>query len=82
MKLQLSKDAEKYFDKAPKNLQEKFAEAFRKILRGEDDIQPLRGETKLFRYKMFHYRIVFLVEIAEDLVRIVKIGARGDVYKK
>lgn len=81
MKLQLSKDAEKYFDKAPKNLQEKFAEAFQKILRGEGDIQPLRGETKLFRYKMFHYRIIFLIEVSEDLVRIVKIGTRGDVYK-
>lgn len=81
MKLQLSKDAEKYFDKAPKNLQDKFEEAFQNILQGKGDIQPLRGEERLFRYKMFHYRIIFLIDVRNDVVRIIKIGPRGDVYK-
>ena len=82
MKLNFTKQAAKYYEKAPKNLQEKYEEAFMNILSGEGDICPMAGEVNVFRYKMFQYRIIFTIEIETETITIIKIGPRGDVYKK
>lgn len=42
MKISLSKQAAKYYEKAPANIQDKFEKAFQSILEGEGDIKAMR----------------------------------------
>ncbi|HNY84710.1 MAG TPA: type II toxin-antitoxin system RelE/ParE family toxin [Anaerolineaceae bacterium] len=80
MKISLSKQAAKYYEKAPANIQDKFEKAFQSILEGEGDIKAMRGEPGFFRFRAGSFRIIFSVKA--DIVVIEKIGPRGDVYKK
>ena len=80
MKLTFSKQATKYYQKAPAQLQAKFDKAFEDMLNGEGDIAIMKGEPGFFRMRVGDFRIIF--SVTPDTVVIEKIGPRGDVYKK
>lgn len=80
MKLTLSKQSAKYYQKAPAQLQAKFDKTFEDILKGEGDIVAMKGEPGFFRIRIGDFRIIF--SIAADGVVIEKIGPREDVYKR
>ena len=82
MKIEFTKQAAKYFEKAPESLQRRLEKAIENILIGSGDIQPLVGEENFFRLRVGGYRIVFYVDVLKDAVVIIRIGPRGDVYKK
>lgn len=79
MKISLSKQAAKYYEKSSANLQKRFDKAFQSILRGEGDIKAMQGEPGFFRMRTGSFRIIF--SIGADEVFIEKIGPRGDIYK-
>lgn len=45
----------------------------------EGDIKPLQGKNGQFRLRVGQYRIIYHIE--KRVVKIDKIGARGDIYK-
>ncbi|NMA11667.1 MAG: type II toxin-antitoxin system RelE/ParE family toxin [Chloroflexi bacterium] len=81
MKIELSKQAQKYFSKCPANVQQRFERMFEGILNGEGDIQKYGNEKNQFRYKIFHYRAIFAIDKEANVIRIIKIGTRTDIYK-
>lgn len=80
MELLLSKQAQKYYTKADKNTQKKFDKAFDDIKLGQGDIKRLAGRNE-YRYKLYHYRIIYTVNDNRLLITIIKIGTRSDIYK-
>lgn len=82
MKTELTKQAAKYYEKAPANLQKMFDNALENLLTGGGDIKPLVGYPGFFRLRIGSYRMVFTIDANADTVVIIKIGPRGDVYKK
>jgi len=46
------------------------------------NIKRLRGELEgLYRYRSGNLRVVYKISLSEQIVYIVTIGSRGDVYK-
>ena len=80
MEIILSKQASKYYQKAPTQLQTKFDKAFENILKGEGDIVVMKGEPGFFRMRVGDFTIIF--SLTTNAVVIEKIGPRGDIYKK
>jgi mRNA interferase RelE/StbE len=81
MRILLTKQADKYFEKCPANLRDRLEKAIIGLLDGEGDIKPLLGYPGFFRLRVGSYRILFSYEINPDTLVIQKIGSRGDVYK-
>jgi len=82
MNMIISKKAQKYYDKSPKNIQEKLDEIFKDICKGKGDIEKLKGKKNQYRYKTYHYRVLFTLDITTKTIVIEKIGPRGDVYNE
>jgi len=80
MPLFLSKTSLKYLAKVEKATRRKIFTAI-EGLPFEGDIKKLRGAgtPNLFRLRVGKYRIIYTWE--EDVIRIVDIDTRGDVYK-
>lgn len=55
MKTELTKQAAKYYEKAPANLQRIFDKALENLLIGEGDIKPLIGYPGFFRLRVGSY---------------------------
>lgn len=80
MQIRLSRKAQKYYERAPKNLQNHFDECFEDIAKLNGDIVRLKGSKFQFRYKTYHYRIIFEIDIERNEIQISDIGPRGDIY--
>ncbi|AQT86967.1 hypothetical protein ERICIV_04569 (plasmid) [Paenibacillus larvae subsp. larvae] len=80
--LTLSRDAVKFVAKQERRIQERI----RKSLTGlvirppVGDIKPLKGRGKLLRLRVGTYRVIFEVNHMEQMVYILTIDNRGDVY--
>ncbi|OME87067.1 MULTISPECIES: type II toxin-antitoxin system RelE family toxin [Paenibacillus] len=80
--LTLSRDAVKFIAKQERAIQERI----RKALIGLSvrppigDIKPLKGREKLLRLRVGTYRVIFEVNHTEQVVYILTIDNRGDVY--
>ena len=46
------------------------------------DIKKLKGETEKWRLRSGEYRVIYEILRAEILIDVIKIGPRGNVYKK
>jgi len=85
MRYELSKRAEKTFDKVDRITRERIERGLNKIPSG--DIIPLEGSEFLFRLRVGDWRIVFSYEEViidkkpETIALVVKIDARGGIYK-
>jgi len=80
MKFYYSRTSLKYLQQLEKNVARKIVEAI-KNLPSEGDIRKLKGRKikNIYRLRLGRYRIIYLLE--KELIRIVKIDTRGDVYK-
>lgn len=80
MNVRLSKKAQKYYERAPKNLQEIFDESLEDLQLGKGNIERLKGTKNRFRLKIYHYRMIFEIDIESNEIHVVEIGTRGDIY--
>ncbi len=80
MKFLYSKTSVRYLQKLEKNISRKIIDAIEK-LPDEGNIAKLKGKKvkNIYRLRAGKYRIIFSWE--KDLIKIVKIDTRGDVYK-
>jgi len=73
------KSARKLPEQIKKNILEKIEELFVKPQKGE----LLKGDLEnLRRIRVGDYRIIYWVDKEKKEILIVKIGRRGDIYKK
>lgn len=77
MQIKYSKQAYKYLIKLHKPKREKLIAAINQIPEG--DIVKMRGIDNLYRLRVNDYRVLFTPKY--DIIKINKIGARGDIYK-
>ncbi|MCM3342028.1 type II toxin-antitoxin system RelE/ParE family toxin [Paenibacillus sp. MER TA 81-3] len=81
-RLTLSRDAVKFVAKQEKSIQLRI----RKALLGLSvrppvgDIKPLKGKDKFFRLRVGSYRVIFEVNHKEQVVCILTMENRGDIY--
>ncbi|WEK53586.1 MAG: type II toxin-antitoxin system RelE/ParE family toxin [Candidatus Cohnella colombiensis] len=81
-RLTLNRDAIKFVAKQEKAIQERI----RKSLLGLTvrppigDIRPMKGYDKRFRLRVGSYRVLFEIDHQEQVVYILAIDNRGDVY--
>ncbi|MFW5436726.1 type II toxin-antitoxin system RelE family toxin [Paenibacillus apiarius] len=81
-RLTLSRDPVKFVAKQEKSIQLRI----RKALLGLSvrppvgDIKPLKGKDKLFRLRVGSYRVIFEVNHKEQVVCILTMENRGDIY--
>ncbi|ERM93290.1 plasmid stabilization protein [Caldanaerobacter subterraneus subsp. yonseiensis KB-1] len=78
--IEFSKKAAKFFKTQPPQQQKKLAQVINKLPNG--DVKFLKGYSNLYRLKVGDCRIIFTIDENEELIRILVIGNRGDVYKK
>ena len=77
MQIKYSKQAYKYLTKLHKPKREKLIAAINKIPEGT--IVKMQGIDNLYRLRVNDYRVLYTPEYA--IIKIVKIGSRGDIYK-
>ena len=82
MNIRLSKQAEKFLKKQTKKTQIKVIEMIEKIPNQshELDIKPYQGNDADYRLKFGKIRVLYDEE--GNIIDIIRIGYRGDVYKK
>lgn len=78
----LTKQAEKSLKKLPLSGQKKIAKAIEKLIENPLAGQKLKGEFE-GQYKLYAwpYRVVCIFSASEQIVTIVEIGHRQEVYK-
>lgn len=76
MEVRYSKQAYKYLMKLHRPKREQIIAAVNKIPTG--DIKKLKGFDDLYRLRVNDYRVIFNRDY--DIIKIIKIGSRGDIY--
>jgi mRNA interferase RelE/StbE len=82
--IKYSKSAAKSLRKLPNDIGAKFRAAFEQIAKSDDgslDIKKLAGRPG-FRVRIGTYRGIYEIANDELLLLVLKIGSRGEVYKK
>lgn len=80
MKFLYSKTSIKYLQKLERKGLRKIVEAIEK-LPYEGDIEKLRGKKikNIYRLRIGKYRVIYSLE--KEIIKIIKIDTRGDIYK-
>ncbi|EHQ89587.1 type II toxin-antitoxin system RelE family toxin [Desulfosporosinus youngiae] len=80
--LTLNRDSIKFLAKQERAVQERIRKAISglAIRPPIGDIKPLKGQVKLMRLRVGTYRIIFEVNHKEQIIYILTIDNRGDVY--
>ena len=78
MQIKYSKQAYKYLKRLHKPKADQIISAINKLPDGDGDISKMRGIDNLYRLRVSDYRVLFSPDY--DIIKIEKIGARGDVY--
>ena len=80
MKFLYSRTSIKYLQKLERGIVRKIIEAIEK-LPFEGDINKLKGKKvkNIFRLRIRKFRFIYLFE--KEVIKIIKIDTRGDVYK-
>lgn len=83
-KVNLSKQAQKYFSKLPLKIANQLKVCFEQI--EKDPFNNSVGLQGIFagqrRFRSGKWRIVFSVDKFSKIVTVIAIGSRGDIYKK
>lgn len=82
-KVSLHKKASKELHSTNEPIKRRIVNALREL---EDDpfsgdVKPLQGAMGLFRKRVGDYRIIFSVDFENQIVVVLKIGSRGDIYR-
>jgi mRNA-degrading endonuclease RelE of RelBE toxin-antitoxin system len=80
MKIYYSKTSLKYLQKLERNVFRKIVGAIDR-LPNEGDIAKLKGKKvkNLYRLRIGKHRILYVLE--KEIIKVVKIDTRGDIYK-
>lgn len=85
MEIQYSKSSLKFLAKIEKKQRERIKLAINDLTLTppKGDIKPLQGYIEFYRLRVGSYRIIykFTVENEIDILYIIDIGNRGDIYK-
>jgi len=85
MKLFLTKTANRSLEKLCENneyVKEMLEEAIDNIKDNPHESKKMKGKFKDFnRVKRGHYRIIFHIDNKEEIISIVEIGKRSNIYK-
>jgi mRNA interferase RelE/StbE len=81
--LTLSRESVKFLKKQEKAIQERIGKALQglTIRPPIGDIKPLKGRKNQLRLRVGTYRIIFEIDQEEQMIYILTIDNRGDVYK-
>jgi mRNA interferase RelE/StbE len=82
--VQLSRSAERYLERLPRDIQRRVVARLEQI--GDDPFgphtKPLSGPGARRAARVGGLRIVFTVNRARQLVEVSEIGPRGDIYRR
>jgi len=80
MKFLYSKTSIKYLQKLEKDVIRRIVKAIEK-LPSEGDINKLKGKKakNIYRLRIGKYRVIYF--LGKEIIKIIKIDTRGDVYK-
>ena len=80
MKIITTKQFDKQLEKHDKKSKQRIANAIDKLPQG--DVLKMKGNNlpPLHRLRVGDYRIVFI--LSDELITLIKLDSRGDVYKK
>lgn len=77
----LKKQPRKYLDKLPEPTRGKIDAAIKGLESLSGDIVPLRGAgPNMYRLKIYHYRVIFELNLKNNFVTVREINTRGDIY--
>ncbi len=81
-RLTLSRDAVKFIGKQERTIQERLRRALLGLSARPPigDIRPMKGFEKRLRLRVGNFRILFEVDYQEQMVYILAIDNRGDIY--
>ncbi|MBI2251639.1 MAG: type II toxin-antitoxin system RelE/ParE family toxin [Armatimonadetes bacterium] len=81
--VKLSRQAARYYSKAPKNIAKLLKTCFEKLNKNPFIIsEPLKGPLRgKWKTRVGNLRIIFIVDFEYLLVKVAFIGPRGDIYK-
>ena len=83
--IDLTRPAEKVYDKAPGEIGHRLDECFQNLERNPrygNNIKALTGKLKgLYRYRLGDRRVIYRLKTVEQVVEIIAILPRGDAYK-
>ena len=79
-RIEIDKITVKFITKQPKPQRERILKAIYKLPE-TGDIKQMQGYTGYYRLRVGDYRIIYTVNNAVFLVRVIEIGNRGDIYK-
>ena len=74
------KPAQNFILKQPQHQRVRLLSAISKLPE-DGDRKILKGYDRYFRLRVGDYRVIYTVDGDKLIVRIVKIGNRGDIYK-
>jgi mRNA interferase RelE/StbE len=81
MEIRLSKPAYKYLQNLDNITEKRIRDALENLKENppKGDIKPYKGRPKFFRLRIGKYRAIFCIK--NDIINIVDIDSRGQVYK-
>ena len=80
----MKRQAAKYLKKCQPNLARLIFRSIRGIANGEvegKDIKALKGAENQYRYRVQNIRVIYEKQEEYLIIRVIKVGPRGDVYK-
>ena len=81
--VEFSKQAYKSYQELEKGYQRKIDRVLGWLINKEKvDIKPIEGEKDIYRLRVGKYRILLKFRKNEKVILVIRIGLRGDVYKK
>lgn len=81
----LLRQAQRYFERLDKSMARRLSDVFKEFeaLGYPEHSAPLQGELAgLWRLRVGDFRVIFEVNEEERRVNVLRIGPRGDVYKR
>jgi len=83
--IDLTRLAEKVYDKASKNIRQRLDDCFENLEQNPlygNNVKALTGKLKgLYRYRVGDWRVIFRLRAEQQIVEIIAILPRGDAYK-
>ena len=82
-KVELKRDAEKFYRRQNRKIQIQLSDALRKLAADPRPKQAKRlvGMDELYRIRCGDYRIVYIIEDNKLIILVVRIAHRKDVYR-
>ena len=83
-RIQFKSSAAKEFKKLPISIKQRASESIDKLQQNPrpSGVVKLKGDDQLYRVRIGDYRIVYIIDDNDKLIKITRIRHRQDVYKE